>query len=87
MTSSTKNEDTAKARYAMEQCAICLADFANGDEISWSQNKQCHHMFHQNCVLRWLLKHEDCPCCRRPYLKIVDEEVSTDITVDCIDHL
>ena len=54
--------------YSHHQCAICLLDYEDGDEISWSQNKQCEHMFHRDCVYRWLLKHNECPYCRRPYL-------------------
>jgi len=46
------------------QCAICLTNFDKGDKISSSLLHQCHE-FHQDCLTAWLVKHDDCPCCRR----------------------
>ena len=50
------------------QCAICLAEFKPGDAVSWSHNTQCQHQFHRACIAEWLIKHRECPCCRRHYL-------------------
>lgn len=64
-------------------CAICVATYKHGEEICWSNNNQCHHFFHKACIEEWLLLHEDCPCCRLPFLEseeksiqdgVVDEE-------------
>jgi Ring finger domain len=64
---------------SQDQCAICLNDYDDGDEICWSQNKQCNHVFHKGCISEWLLTHEECPCCRYPYLSFNDiEEGSTE---------
>jgi len=49
-------------------CAICLDAFNEGDAVSSSNNPNCKHHFHQSCMENWLMKHEECPCCRRPYL-------------------
>jgi hypothetical protein len=51
-----------------EVCEICLDDFSVGDEIAWSHNAACHHVFHQDCLLDWLEQgtSNDCPVCRRP---------------------
>jgi hypothetical protein len=35
-----------------------------------SANQQCPHQFHVKCIFDWLLKSQDCPCCRRDYLSI-----------------
>jgi hypothetical protein len=50
------------------QCAICLAEFKPGDAVSWSHDSQCQHQFHRVCIVEWLIKHRECPCCRRRYL-------------------
>lgn len=52
-------------------CAICVVAYEAGDVICWSKNDQCHHCFHKECIQQWLLLHEDCPCCRLPFLVVV----------------
>lgn len=54
-----------------QQCAICLVEFERGDEISSSDCAQCFHHYHKTCILKWLLQHDECPSCRRPYLKFL----------------
>lgn len=51
-------------------CAICLEQFQNGDNVCSSQNPNCDHVYHVSCILDWLLKSQECPCCRRNYLSI-----------------
>lgn len=45
-----------------EECAICLSDFEDGDEL---RHLYCNHLFHRNCVDRWLVKNAFCPKCKR----------------------
>jgi hypothetical protein len=45
-------------------CSICLDDFVEGDLICWSKIPSCKHIFHQQCLLPWLLLHDSCPSCR-----------------------
>ncbi|KAF9426750.1 hypothetical protein BGZ76_002628 [Entomortierella beljakovae] len=47
---------------ADEECAICLYDFEDGDEL---RHLYCDHFFHRNCVDRWLSKNPHCPKCKR----------------------
>lgn len=61
-------------------CGICLCKFEKGEEICWSPNKLCKHSFHKECVLEWLMKHNDCPICRNDFL--VDND--SDSIVDSI---
>ncbi|QCD91220.1 E3 ubiquitin-protein ligase [Vigna unguiculata] len=48
---------------ATSECAICLGDFAAGDEIRVLP--QCGHGFHVSCIDRWLGSHSSCPSCRQ----------------------
>ena len=65
---------------AYPSCAICLERFQNGEDICSAQNKDCPHEFHLECLFPWLLKSQDCPCCRRDYLSI--EPIQMEHTVE-----
>lgn len=58
-------------------CEICLMDF-NEDSpetvVVASPNPSCCHVFHEECVLKWLEKKPTCPCCRALYLSEVVEQ-------------
>jgi Ring finger domain len=54
--------------HSLPMCAICLDIFEEGDTVCSSQNKLCLHQFHVECAFEWLLKSQECPCCRRDYL-------------------
>lgn len=43
-------------------CAICLCSWQSGDQLS--MGRQCKHVFHQDCLRRWLPKSTTCPYCR-----------------------
>ncbi|RRT34439.1 hypothetical protein B296_00057968 [Ensete ventricosum] len=53
----------AAAGGRLAECPICLAEFAEGDEIRILP--QCGHGFHVGCVDTWLVSHSSCPSCRR----------------------
>lgn len=48
-------------------CAICLTQYATGDQIIFSSNPKCQHVFHGDCILSWLVKRRQCPCCRQVF--------------------
>ncbi|XP_059286973.1 RING-H2 finger protein ATL80-like [Lycium ferocissimum] len=58
-----------KFSYTLEQsakfseCAICLTEFVNGDEIRVLP--LCGHGFHVACIDTWLGSHSSCPSCRQ----------------------
>ncbi len=54
--------------YSPKSCPICLEKYEVGDEIAWSKNDQCLHAFHLDCILDWLMDHDQCPLCREGYL-------------------
>ena len=50
-------------------CHVCLTDFKPGDVVTSSKNKKCSHMFHESCIVDWLLgPHDNCPVCRNDFL-------------------
>ena len=54
-------------------CAVCLGNFADGDEVTWSSNPQCKHCFHKECIASWLPRKDKeslCPCCRREFMNM-----------------
>ena len=55
-------------REAPNLCAICLGDFQTGEDIIWSSNDTCCHVFHTSCALPWLARSHLCPCCRQTFL-------------------
>jgi hypothetical protein len=49
-------------------CAICLSHFKPHQLVCESNNLSCGHVFHQDCMMGWLVKHRMCPLCREVYL-------------------
>jgi hypothetical protein len=54
--------------YSPKVCPICMEPYKAGDEIAWSKNEECHHAFHLDCILNWLMNNDECPMCRGDYL-------------------
>ena len=70
---SNIGRDSSSAASSLEQvpsCWICLEAFQVGEMVSWSSTSDCDHVFHPSCIETWLLRHDDCPCCRRLYLLV-----------------
>ena len=64
---------TTKCRKVPNNCAICLSSYEIGDKVVWSSNETCHHAFHEDCILEWLIKMQEgtpCPCCRQEFTKL-----------------
>mmetsp|Transcript_26457 Transcript_26457/g.39141 ORF Transcript_26457/g.39141 Transcript_26457/m.39141 type:complete len:299 (+) Transcript_26457:119-1015(+) len=62
---------TTEIRLVSDMCAICLSNYEIGEEIVWSTNQLCEHVFHVECIERWLMKQRGlplCPCCRADFV-------------------
>ena len=66
-----EDEESANL-YSPTSCPICLEPYREGDDICWSQNENCAHAYHLDCILDWLMNSDECPLCRADYLKVED---------------
>lgn len=59
-------------------CVICLETFVVNDVVTWSKTqKECRHVYHNDCLTEWLdAKHDDCPSCRAVLLHYNDQHDS-----------
>jgi len=59
-------------------CPICLDGFDVGDTVMFARNLSCAHVFHEECLLPWLLerRENECPSCREA---LVEEELDSEI--------
>lgn len=46
---------------ATQACCICLAKYVNNDEL---RELPCTHLFHKECVDKWLKINASCPLCK-----------------------
>ncbi|KAJ0260338.1 hypothetical protein HA466_0065550 [Hirschfeldia incana] len=44
-------------------CAICLEEMS--DQEALCQPPGCVHLLHEDCLTRWLKRHDSCPICRQ----------------------
>ena len=44
-----------------DKCAICLQKYKGADII---KEFPCKHIFHKNCIFKWLKKYTVCPLCK-----------------------
>ncbi|KAM1212959.1 hypothetical protein ACFX2J_004437 [Malus domestica] len=61
-TSTYADSGTTSPSSSSSGCAICLADFSDGDKLRVLP--KCNHRFHVACIDKWLLCHSSCPTCR-----------------------
>jgi RING-finger-containing ubiquitin ligase len=54
-------------KFSQESCAICLDDFKEGEDLQ--QISECGHIFHLNCLTKWIQAHKNCPYCRLKLIK------------------
>ena len=65
-------ESFDESLYSPRSCPICCEDYVKGDDVAWSKNEDCCHAYHTDCIVPWLMDHDDCPMCRCVY--VVEKE-------------
>lgn len=67
---NTPLEPVDVPRIIPDTCAICLHSYQEGDVVCRSPDPECIHVFHEACIVTWLVSRQerhDCPCCRRSF--------------------
>ena len=48
---------------SIQECVICMEEFHTGSEVT---RMPCSHIYHGDCIVRWLETSHICPLCRYP---------------------
>ncbi|XP_047312668.1 uncharacterized protein LOC124915971 [Impatiens glandulifera] len=56
-----------------EACCICLEDYIHGEDIC---KLHCNHIYHFDCIKRWLMQKNFCPMCKAPAMYFDDIQPS-----------
>ncbi|XP_020298970.1 uncharacterized protein LOC109863174 isoform X2 [Pseudomyrmex gracilis] len=59
---------------AIEKCTICLSEFEDCESV---RRLPCMHLFHIDCVDRWLCTNKRCPICRVDIETFLHKELTT----------
>ncbi|KAJ8900717.1 hypothetical protein NDN08_000018 [Rhodosorus marinus] len=52
-----------EAQSCDEQCTVCLCEYETGELV---RRLPCNHVYHKNCLDKWMVKYANCPTCRSP---------------------
>ena len=58
-----------------DKCAICLQKYKGADII---KEFPCKHIFHKNCIFKWLKKSNVCPLCKYDITNDVNKVILKD---------
>lgn len=67
---SEDNPFSFESRLCSNICNVCLETFQVGDVVAHSSHSACTHVFHEECIVSWLVTRENplCPCCRQKFV-------------------
>mmetsp|Transcript_5220 Transcript_5220/g.7673 ORF Transcript_5220/g.7673 Transcript_5220/m.7673 type:complete len:491 (+) Transcript_5220:73-1545(+) len=64
-------QEAAQQNISQEpHCVLCFEKYSVGEEVCFSCDPECIHVFHKDCIVEWLARSPNCPCCKRQYLDI-----------------
>lgn len=77
-------DNTAEELAAPNCCAICIEAYSSGDEVVWSTNERCYHVYHKHCIATYFAHAKrkgktklSCPTCRQKFL-VLEEDSGTE---------
>ena len=69
-----ENKCCKEFKFNTSVCPICLRDIKVGETIAYSENDECNHYYHKECVIPWFMKgNVSCPNCRRDFINFKKE--------------
>ena len=80
----TRKDDTTSQTHRCVDicCSICLGEYEVGDHVVFSSQKECQHVFHEECIIQWLCKGKKrCPICRHwfvPGISIAEQKAQAE---------
>ena len=57
--------NTIKESSCSNTCLICIDNFSEEDLVRKLQ--KCKHIYHKECIDKWIIKNPTCPICRTLY--------------------
>lgn len=64
-------------------CAVCLAEYSVSERVTWASNKECSHVFHEGCMLQWLISLGRKRSKRRTFPRHPSEKRLLDFDLSC----
>lgn len=55
-TGTTSLNDISETRNVPNLCVICYEEYKMADKVCWASSSDCIHVFHEECIVRWLTK-------------------------------
>ena len=63
-------------------CAICCCEYGVNEELCWSQDPRCVHVFHKSCMDEWIVDHDECPFCASTWNAVTDDTTHRNVSDD-----
>jgi Ring finger domain len=77
------DDDYSSVQQMGRECPICFEEFRVGQVISFSANPECSHVFHHECIKEWLLRHINCPFCRKVCMHVDEYRSNAGAGANC----
>ncbi len=55
-TDATSLNDIPETRNVPNLCVICHEEYKTADKVCWASSSDCTHVFHEECIVRWLTR-------------------------------